>query len=416
MARIGACLGFIVGALVALPVLLLAHWQLAQTHAQEASRYGAAIVEYVSAFCAEPLVTRQPIALNLILARTVDDPAVAGALVKGLDGQLIDTVGADVLAGADAAQFEANVVFQGDKVGVLRLLLNQEAFGATTTGWLLLLAGLCAAAISAAIGMLLGAQLGRRIGAVSAAVAPLLHHTALSAGPAAGNELAQLEYSLQSIEADAVPEPGQLEGSGLPPYLIVINVFNQISLSQDDRQAVVNRSIRRIERVCRLYNGRVEVLPGTGLVAMLDAAPDDDHAFQAICAAILMGKVVSDLNHHRYREGRRELLVRIGLSRVPGGSVDLSRDQSFQDQLEGPIHDTVILSATARNDAIAMGRDVFETVRDPDRLKWQALRTPSVAEQSGSRFCYLTSDVADDYEPLLQRQVELLLAGPPGEG
>ncbi|MCZ6870870.1 MAG: hypothetical protein O7G84_15315, partial [Gammaproteobacteria bacterium] len=165
------------------------------------------------------------------------------------------------------------------------------------------------------------------------------------------------------------------------------------------------------QKVCRLYNGRALTLTGTGILALFDGFNDDDHAFRAICAALLTRDLVADLNHRRMDQDRPELLFRLALDPLTPRQLPETDADAILDALGDDIQRAVLLSATARNNTVAISQAVYESILDPGRLTLSEQKSPalkSLADGDVLR-CYLVDGVAESYGVLLDRQAELLL-------
>jgi len=245
----------------------------------------------------------------------------------------------------------------------------------------------------------------------------------------------------QNAESGALPAEGASEGSsegssegegegedaidtealrGRQLFVLVVNLFNQISLPADARHEVLLQCEDALEQVCRLYGGRQEWLPRTGLLVTLDALSDSgDHAFHAVCAALLAQRVFADLNRQRIRDGTMQLLLRIGLERViatEADGADMDPDAEGRDPSDGmadlfpdSVARGITLSALARDEGVAIGDDVLTACGDPDRLEREVLQSAALRALGGSSQAWLVLDLAPGYRSLLDRQAQLLL-------
>jgi class 3 adenylate cyclase len=300
-----------------------------------------------------------------------------------------------------------------DSIGV-----DRDAFAPRHQPLLLVIA-LSTSVLVLLLAAVLGARLQRRLQRMRAQLESALGQQALADDPFGA--LAELLDPPAQTELE--PALGMDESSidrRRPLYLVVVNLFNQISLSHDERSEVLERCEALLDRVCRLYGGRHERLPGTGLVIVLDALSESgDHAFQAICAALLATRVFEDLNLERRRNGAVQLALRIGVERIvdDGEAPDADmadaapRDRTLTGNFPETVNRAVTLSALARERTIAIGDAVHGACSEPARLVTRPLQSP-VLRATGGGSAWLVEDLAESYSGLLDRQAQLLLSSP----
>jgi hypothetical protein len=164
--------------------------------------------------------------------------------------------------------------------------------------------------------------------------------------------------------------------------------------------------------VCRLYGGRPERLPGTGLVAAL-GTPDGDEApaFVAVCAALLAARVFADLDRSRRRDGETPLALRIGVEQVvdaPESASGHFEDAALVESLPESVSRAVTLSALARG-GVVVGDAVHAACAEGDRLEAEPLESPVLRATLGPPGrAWLVRDLAEGWRDLLDRQAALL--------
>ena len=418
---------------VLVPVLITAVWSARQDAAAELARHGNTVAERLAASAAESVLATQRIALSVLVREFTRMEAVATAAVYSADHRLLAAADDSAISPAELDARQTSSVFivpipmQDSIAGYARIGIDRDAFAprhqplllgiaASTTTLVLLLAAV------------LGARLQRRLQRMRELLESELDQQAHARDPFD----ALTELLDPPATADSAVDPlADIDRASTdqhrPLYLVVVNLFNQISLSHDERSAVLERCEALLDRVCRLYGGRHERLPGTGLVIVLDALSESgDHAFQAICAALLATRVFEELNLERRHDGAVRLALRVGVERIVDagddpdadarGDADMHADpesaRPHDRTLIGNFPETVsravTLSALARERTIAIGDAVHAACSEPARLVARPLQSP-VLRATGSDDAWLVEDLAERYRDLLDRQAQLLL-------
>ena len=401
-------------AVAALPIaLLVVVGLLAQHRTGRASveSYGSTITAQLAALAAAPLVTQNHIDLNVITNNLADDPAIVNATVYTLDNLLVGTAGrVPAEATRDAPRdtvFLRDITFEAQRVGYVRVVVDPSVLAPAAEPWLF-----GAALLGAIAAVLLGARIGeaqeRRLQAIGDRLGAAL--PADSAPLRAGSAMARLDELARRLAPD--PEPPVVEEhveQTSAPYLLVLNLFNQGLLTPRDRDAVYLACERRLLRVLEMYKGKLVRLPGTGLLAVLDSIEGDDHAFSAICAALLALRMSAALNSERERNDLLPIGLRGGLMRLDRALPPLAGD-ALLGELERDVPRVLALSATAKDRALAIDRHVFEDLLDNQRVQWSAIRSAITTPGDAGRFDYQIGGVTQSHEALLAAQTEKLLA------
>ena len=144
---------------------------------------------------------------------------------------------------------------------------------------------------------------------------------------------------------------------------------------------------------------------------MLDAVADEgDHAFQAICAALLAARVFEALNIDRSREGRTPLALRVGVARVGDEErVSALEASALTEACPDAVAVAVTLSALARDRAVVISERVHAGCDAASRLVAETLESPALRAAEDSPRAWLVHDLAEGYRGLLDRQAQLLL-------
>lgn len=399
-------------ALGVLPMTFAAFALGAQNTAASSARYGSTIADRLAANALDPLLADDLIGLSLLVReyKALDD--VATVAVYGANDRLLAAADGTATSPArleqepltgihiQAIRLEENIA------GYARVALRPAAAHGGQTA--LLLAALAAMAMLTAAGAWLGARIDLRLRSVREEIEDVTGQQPRSRGHLA----ALLELGREiTAEREVAPAPNALRERQL--YVLIVNLFNQISLPASARHDVLDQCEAALEQVCRLYGGRQEELPRTGILVTLDALSDSgDHAFHAICAALLAQRVFANLNAERVRRGEVQLALRIGLERVTedanGGQPEVMA-QAFPESVSRGI----TLSALARDQSIAIGDAVLKACSDPERLIREPLQSAALRALGGSGNAWLVRDLAPGYRGLLERQAQLLLGSNP---
>ena len=401
---------FILGALtVALILTLGLHVRQQGIVTSQMERYGNTQAAQIAALAAEPLMTGDRVALNRIVKRLTAADEIVTAGVYTLDNKTIASIDAD--ATIDATTYSTAITFDETLAGYVRVGLDRAMFERPHENFLWW------AVILAAFSTLLATGIGYSLNGVILNPLHALHARASVLARERGVEVRTEDVPTLggiALLADALAPTDTSASdrtSNHPLYMLVVNIFNQVALPSVERRHVANLCLARAKQVCRLYNGRALTLTGTGILALFHAFSDDDHAVRAICAALLTRDLVADLNHRRLDQDRPEVQLRLALISLTPHQLAEIDELEILDTLAGDIQRAVLLSATARNDTVAINQTVYESILDPSRLTLSEQNSPalrSLAEGEALR-CYLVDGVAESYGTLLDRQAELLL-------
>jgi uncharacterized membrane protein affecting hemolysin expression len=401
-----------------LPVLIATGWNDGSRAAAQRERYGTTVVRRLAASAADSLLASDRIALSVLTREFARLDAVTTAAVYSADNRLMAAADdaaespAELEVRTPSTVFVEQVTLQDSIVGYARVALDRGAFVPVGRA-VPLLAALAASLAALGLASLIGMRLRWRLATWRRRLEAGLGHRA-----SARDDLVALGELLDPpVTAPASPAPEQEEGAAEPVdprrplYVVVVNLFNQITLSNAERSAVLDECEALLDRVCRLYGGRHEPLPGTGLLIVLDALSESgDHAFQAICAALLAARVFEDLNHDRRREGQVQLALRIGVERILDETPAADPGEvALIDSFPETVARGVTLSALARDRSVVIGDAVHASCAETNRLDAAPLQSP-VLRATGGGSAWMVADLAEGYRGLLDRQAQLLLS------
>jgi uncharacterized membrane protein affecting hemolysin expression len=344
------------------------------------SSFGRALAEQLATLSAAPLIGGDRISLS-VLATRINEPAeVASVSIYTIDDRVLAISGS---ASNSAPRFTHPIVFEDTIAGYARVTLSPAVFRTGPSAWLLMLWVFGCALAGLAVGYLAD----RRWSAVTTALP-------------------------DPASTDAADPTEQESHETLPNYILVVNWFNQASFPATDRPRIIDMCLNRADQVGHLYGGQGTDLPGIGLLFTFHGAPDDaqrpERCFGIVCAALLIAEVLHDVNQRHYMQERPELAFRFGLHEDPSNT-PLS-------ELPGTdcATDASLLSAVAPNDTVAISREVFDQLEDPERFdstaQEHAILGSLVTASPGE--CAVISALNDSYRGLLDRQAERLSAQP----
>ncbi|MGE0625003.1 MAG: hypothetical protein AB7I04_25295 [Pseudomonadales bacterium] len=320
---------FLTGLLTGLGLLLLL--AAATDDETRIEHFGTALADALAGQVVEPVLARDLIHLGVLANRIITLPEVSGASIHGIDNEPLALSG-DVRRGR---AFPAQVVHDGQSIGVVRIMIDTDAFGAGLSAGMVAVGALWM--LAAPLVVLLLSWLAER------PIAPALRRAA------------KPQPDSPPIVVQEAPEPETW-------YVIFVNLFNQLSLTRE--QSVRELSLARAiaQRVASLYSGTVQDLPGSGLLLGFGPGDSDERPFHVLCAAFILSRLLADAESFgRYRLGLHTLT--------------LEPDDTLQAKLE-PVRDAAVLSALARDNGIVVSEAFHAAVPYSQRLVSEPLNHP----------------------------------------
>ncbi|MCR9278087.1 MAG: hypothetical protein NXH85_08935 [Pseudomonadaceae bacterium] len=351
----------------------------AGTDDARARQFGQGAADQLAALAAQPLMTQDALVLSALAQRLALTADIRFVAITTLDGTALASAGTQ--PADNALQFDQVISIDGARAGIASVGLAEERFKQPIATHIVALAVLLPIALAALVLLPMGwfasnVRFGRRLE--------------------------------DQIELAVIPESA---GLGSRQYVLVANLFNQISLDTDDRSVHLSDALWQAEQVADLYGGQATALPGTGVLLTFSGYTHSDRCFEIICAAILLAEMFARANGQFIEDSEpSELLYRFGLHKVDldgteeGNPLDVVADHDA-------VADAVLLSATARNSTLVVSEDVFFDLDRVERLLFEERRNPALGAMStAGAHCYLVHGVTDSYQVLLERQAELLLS------
>lgn len=344
------------------------------------SSFGHALAEQLATMSAEPLIGGDRISLSTLATRINQPAEVVSVSIYTIDDRVLAISGS---ASNSAPHFIHPIVFEDTVAGYARVTLSPAVFRTGPPAPLLTLWVFACTLAGLVIGYLADQRWAR-----ATATAPV------------------------RVPEPASTDPQTAPPGALPSYILVVNWFNQVSFAATDRPRIIDMCLSRADQVGHLYGGQGTELPGIGLLFSFHSAPEgaqrSERCFGIVCAALLIAEVLHDVNQRHYMQDKPELAFRFGLHEDPSNTPLM--------ELPGTdcTTDATLLSAVAANNTVAISREVFDQLEDPERFdsaqQEHAILASLVTASPGE--CTVISALGGSYRSLLDRQAERLIAQP----
>ncbi len=324
---------------------------------QRTQSFGRALASGLATLVVEPLTQRDQIHLGVLANRLLELTEVTGVSIYTVNNEML-AVSGDIRKGL---AFTQPIVQGGSIVGYVRIQLTPTpTFGENASSALL--------AVSALIVLLV----------------PLVLF-GLSEVRAPGRP--------QSPDSRDIPDvPAGLDEPVVPHYLLVLNLFNQLSLTREQRDREVAHASLLADEIAGIYYARVCKLSGTGLLLEFDDTADADRPFQIICAAFALAQLLQGAESWG--------TYRLGLHMI-----ELPRSHSpAPDAAE--VADTALLSALAKDSTLAVSAELYDRIEESARFDSQPMSNPLLTElESTPPAAWLISGLDPSHQSLIAEQV-----------
>ena len=366
------------GYLVAV-TLTLTTWHLYSQHhnVQAMDRLGSQMADDLAYLAVEPMMRPDRIRLGLLAKRMVERPEVRSVEMYSVDGAELVVEGSPR---PDSAAYLSQVAIQNTVAGHVRVMLHADQFEPGTSAflrqsWLLLFAG---------FGLVLGVAYG---------------YGRLSTRERRPTNAAGGEHDES--------EPSRF-------FVLVATMFPHGGTDADASAELLRRSMATAERVANLYAAEAVPWRDTGLAVLFPASSSDDRAFEVVCAALLIQRLLGAQDHDpgnavQPTPAPPPSPFRLGLDLVTGDWVD---DQSAV--VDAASAEAVaVLASLAPNGALVLGRAAYGAVNSAERIRLQAFDNPAFQTLSGPtepEGIVLGTDASHD--ELIAQQAEMVTAAP----
>ncbi|HSG11534.1 MAG TPA: adenylate/guanylate cyclase domain-containing protein [Gammaproteobacteria bacterium] len=192
-----------------------------------------------------------------------------------------------------------------------------------------------------------------------------------------------------------------------------IKGFTQISerIGPEDLVAILNRYFTLVTNACEINNGMVDKYMGDGVMLVFGAPePDKDHAFNAVCCALLIQRLIAHENILRDKQGLFPVQFRIG---VNTGSM-LAGNMGSTDRMEYTVvGDTVNLASRlcsiTNAGEIVISREMY--LRDDIRHRvlageYQSIRLRGISQPVCT---YRVEQLTAQFQEIIDRQFNKIL-------
>ena len=192
-----------------------------------------------------------------------------------------------------------------------------------------------------------------------------------------------------------------------------IKGFTQISerIRPEDLVAILNRYFTLVTNACEINNGMVDKYMGDGVMLVFGAPePDKDHAFNAVCCALLIQRLIAHENILRNKQELFPVQFRIG---VNTGSM-LAGNMGSTDRMEYTVvGDTVNLASRlcsiTNAGEIVISREMY--LRDDIRHRvlageYQSIRLRGISQPVST---YRVEQLTAQFQEIIDRQFNEIL-------
>lgn len=341
--------------------------------------FGAAAAHALSQLAAEPLMRRDRMHLGVIGNRLAEAPEISGVASYTPDDRVLASTGS-----TGTPRYEAPVTVDGNVVGHVRVTLDAAAFAEGSAARALALVAI--------------AMLTPLLVATGWALARAFREDRLPLVPPRPSWL-RLRRSVSATDdpatAPAAPPPDP--APDIRHYLLAVNLYNQLTLDPTHREFELSLCTELAEAVAEVHHGQVVALPGTGILVDFDHMDTPDRAFDVVCAAFTLIRLLHDeapFGHYR---------LGMNMTQRPA-------DEALP--LDDPvIADAALLSALGKDGSLAVAAPLVHALGDAARLTARPLANPLLDELTTStRDCMLVTGVCPPHAAAVVEEAEALKA------
>ena len=345
--------------------LVISAWHLKEDRSAkiQIAAFGETMAAQIAELVLEPLVSEDRIRLHTLTNRMAEFEQIVGISISSVDNQLISAAGRST-NNPQLPTFTHRIVVQETIAGDVRVAVEPNAFRTAIKD-----------KIQASIMWMFGAIF----------VAGLLEVFFQMTSIPTRNDLNKTPSQTEPIQEEYC-------------YVLVVNVFNQIILSQDDRKNLLNHVMHSSGKVANLYAANVFNLAGTGILMAFEKTEDKERVFEIICATVLLRQIlsISILDYPKIN-------YRFGLHVAPNSHIaDVSNSEY--------IADTIVLSALAQDGEISCSGEVgieLEGIESVARSEKTSLAVTALTTTPNYSIVY---DISESYRNLIKQQAELIVS------
>lgn len=448
--------------------------QQTQQLQEQIDEQGSTLVRLMSQSAKEPLLAEDELALDAIVSSFSNSSSVLGTAITSLDGEIITQAGviheeknplarnalqqiiANVFASHEwewqavnghkrqtVTSFMHPVIFQNVTAGYALATLSQFGMQQSVRRAVQAIAG--ATILIIALGMAMAFALGSRITQpidklVSASRAisrgeytfRFTEHRKDELGLLmdAFNDMAEgmLEKSQVKNALSRYVSPGvareilsnlddvRLSGKRVEGSVLFADIkgFTKIAenIRPEDLVEMLNRYFSLITHACEINSGIVDKYMGDGVMLVFGAPePDTDHAFHAVCCALLIQKLIARENERREQRGLFPVEFRVGLNtgRMLAGNMG-SRERMEYTVVGETVNLASRLCSITNSGEVVISRDMYMREDIQQRVlagEYQSIRLRGISQPVST---YRVEHLTADYMDIIDTQYEQILS------
>ena len=334
------------GFLVALALsLATGHHFARQDGLQAMARFGAQTADDLAYLAAESMLRGDRIRLGLLAKRFADRAEVRSVEIYDVEDAAL------VVEGNPRTQAPAYVrqaAIQNIAAGRVRVTLQADRFHPQTWAVLVRSSGFLAVALLLVVG---GAYLYGR---------------------------------------SRTPRRRRESGADAPPdartFVLLASLFPRRAAETASGAVAVSRAVAIGGRIANLYAGDASAWRNSGVTLVFRATASADRAFEVVCAALLLARLLGEADESGADE---RTPFRLGL--------DLAT--------EGAAETVAVMASLAPDGALVVGRAAYETIADPERIALRPLDSPAYEALAGTAVPQgIVTGLDADHETLIAEQ------------
>ena len=338
-------------------------WHIKEKHDAQVRMvtFGETMVSQISELAVEPLVSDDRIRLHFLTNQLTEFRQVVGISISSVDNQLISVAGRST-NNPQLPVFTKQITVQETIAGMVQIAVEPNAFRTT---------------------------LGDKFKASIAWILCTLLVAFL------------FEAFFKIMVKRSAKESKTKVGFNDPPEndfcnALVVNLFDQISLAEEERKKLVEQVTHLSLKVANLYAANVFKLAGTGVLILFDKTQAKDRVFEIVCAALLLNTILKKMTDYPL------IGYRFGLHQVP-------RSQLSDPSKSEYISDAILLSALAQEGEISVSSEVneeFEAIDSIEKSEQSSLAVTALST-TGPNY-YVVYGVTESYRNLIEQQAALI--------
>lgn len=425
--------------------------------------FGNALASQLAASAVEPMFTNDSLALEVQTRNFVNLPRIEGAIIKDADGNILarsggaaSTVANPEPVGGIAAllemppavlSFSSPISFKNTTAGLAVINVRTDQLSRLYTNAQRALAFTCAIVTFIAIGVawLISRYVSRPISQILSATRDIsTGNLAVTAVERRGDELGQLMAAISEMgegllqkkqvetllarflakdvadevlsQLDTVNIGGErVEATVLFADIVGFTAMSE-QLSPEDVASFLNEYYDYFNMCSRLYFGSVDKFIGDCAMVVFGAPKADaDHRFHAVACAVLIQRLIKNLNEIRKAEGKPEVEVRIG---VNTGQM-LAGVMGAQDRMEYTVvGDAVNLASRLCGEAtggeIIIEENLYRNLHGQEKIQASSLKQIRLRGKSQPTMIYTVEGVAQDQQMTMNSLIDDVLSSKGG--